>query len=190
MSKNGNTLKRSASAASSSSATSSSSELTDTDTSDANERKSSVQSMLHGYHDIIYRGHGHGPSDDNQDTPPTVFTALYCEGILIAIKIHGKNTYTFNSTYHCRDKMKFIYVSVTSAAAPDWLCKGWYQPASAVLDIDMNMEDIKNWVKEKKCIFPVIFDTKDVTYSELKSFMEIVSDQCIEEHSITPLMLH
>jgi hypothetical protein len=39
---------------------------------------------------------------------PTVFTALYCEGILIAIKIHGKNTYTFNSTYHCRDKMKFI----------------------------------------------------------------------------------
>jgi hypothetical protein len=86
--------------------------------------------------------------------------------------------------------MNFIYVSVKSAAAPDWLCKGWYQPASAVPDIAMNMEVIKIWVREKKCIFPVIFDIKDVTYSELKSFMEIVSDQCIEEHASTPLMLH
>jgi hypothetical protein len=71
-------------------------ELTDTDTSDANERKSSVQSMLEGYHEIIFL-RGHGPSDDNQDTPPTVFTALYCEGILIAIKIHGEKIPTHST---------------------------------------------------------------------------------------------
>jgi hypothetical protein len=75
---------------------------TDTDTSESNERRSSVESFIQEYRENTNRGRG---DSDDQDLPPVVITELLCEGVLIAIRIIGKDTSTFNNNYHCRDNM-------------------------------------------------------------------------------------